>query len=196
MSPNKIERFTTIFSLYSVMLFSSCLFASSLTLVNDSPYPLTAEIFNANNEKLAAIKLSQNQTYIWGDNQSPFKKQNDTTITPFTITFVCANARPYDYSPPPKKGSNVKRQAYQAEFGSWVGVPTGATVNALGVNGGSRSCVIKQGTKKGAPTVKRPGPKNSKNDGFNNFSNDGGQTWTNDGSSGWEDSDFSEDFSG
>ncbi len=170
------------------------LFSSSLTLINDSAFPLTAEIFNAAGDHIATVKLSQNQTYMWNDNQSPFIKQNDSTITPFTITFVCTNSRPYDYNPPPKKGSKTKRASYQSEFGSWTGVPTGATVNALGVNGGTRSCVIKKGAKKGAPPVKKPGPKNQKNEGFNNWSNDGGQTWTNDGGSGWEDSDFSEDL--
>ncbi len=175
-------------------LLTAPLMASCITLVNDSPFPLTAEIFNAANDHLASIKLSANQSYIWNDNQSPFKKQSDSTITPFTITFVCANARPYDYNPPPKKDSKEKRQTYQSQFGSWTGVPTGATVNALGVNGGTKSCVIKKGAKKGAPPVKKPGPKNSKNDGFNNFSNDGGQTWINGAGSGWEDSDFSDDL--
>jgi len=181
-------------SLIFLGLLTTPLFSSCITLVNDSAFALSAEIFNAAGDHIASIKLSQNQMYIWNDSQSPFIKQNDSTITPFTITFVCANARPYDYSPPPKKGSKTKRAAYQTEFGSWTGVPTGATVNALGVNGGTRSCVIKKGAKKGAPPVKKPGPKNQKNEGFNNWSNDGGQTWTNDGGSGWEDSDFSEDF--
>lgn len=175
-------------------LFSVPLFCASLSLVNDSAFPLTAEIFNASNDHLASIKLTPNQTYMWNDNQSPFRKQYDSTTTPFTITFICANARPYDYNPPPKKGSKKQRQSYQTQFGSWVGVPTGATVNALGVNGGTKSCVIKKGTKKGASPVKKPGPKNAKNEGFNNWSNDGGQTWTNDGGSGWEDSDFADDI--
>ena len=175
-------------------LLRAPLFAASLTLVNDSAFPLTAEIFNAANNHLASVKLSSNQTYMWNDTQSPFIKQNDWTSTPFTVVFVCANGRPYDYNPPPKKGSKAKRQSYESQFGSWIGVPTGATVNALGVNGGTRSCVLKKGTKKGAPPQKKPGPKNSKNEGFNNFSNDGGQTWTNDGGKGWEDSDFADDF--
>ena len=72
-------------------LFMTPLFSSSLTLVNDSAFPLAAEIFNAAGDHLATIRLTQNQTYIWNDNQSPFIKQNDSTITPFTITFVCSN---------------------------------------------------------------------------------------------------------
>ena len=175
-------------------LLSAPLFSASLSLVNDSAFPLTAEIFNAANDRLAIIKLSPNQIYMWNDNQSPFTKQYDSTTTPFTITFVCANARPYDYNPPPKKGSKTKRVGYKTQFGSWTGVPTGATVNALGVNGGTKSCVIKKGKETKIPPPKRPGPKYSKSDGFNNWSNDGGQTWTNDGGSGWEDSDFSDDF--
>ncbi len=181
-------------SLLFLGLLQAPLFSASLSLVNDSAFPLTAEIFNASNDHVASIKLAPNQTYMWNDNQSPFKKQYDSTTTPFTISFVCANARPYDYNPPSKKGTKVKKPAYQSEFGSWVGVPTGATVNALGVNGGTKSCVIKKGAKKGATAAKKPGPKNAKNEGFNNWSNDGGQTWTNDSGSGWEDSDFSDEI--
>ncbi len=174
------------------LLAGANLFSASVTLVNDSAFKLTGEIFNAMGIKVASVRLSPGQIYMWNDNQSPFIKQNDSTSTPFTISFVCADARPYDYAPPPKKGSKEKKPAYQSEFGSWVGVPTGSTVNALGVNGGTKTCVIKKSAQKGISERKKTPSKSKKSDGFNNWSNDGGSTWTNDGGFGDEDSDFSD----
>jgi hypothetical protein len=181
-------------SFFAFLLVGTKLFSASVTLVNDSAFKLTGEIFNAMGIKVASVRLSPGQIYMWNDNQSPFIKQNDSTSTPFTISFVCADARPYDYAPPPKKGSKDKKPAYQSEFGSWVGVPTGSTVNALGVNGGTKTCVIKKSVQKGTTERKKSHPKNIKSDGFNNWSNDGGSTWTNDGGFGDDDSDFSENL--
>lgn len=161
------------------------LFSASLTLINDSNFPLIGEIYNAAGDKEDAIKLFPGQTYLWYRDDSPFNKQYDRPTMPFTVRFLCHKSRPYDYNPPPKK--KEKRAVYQSEFGSWDNVPTGGTVNALGVSNGPKSCIIKEGAK--SRTAPPQEPRNYKNEGQNNWSNDGGQTWTNDATSGFDDFD-------
>jgi hypothetical protein len=178
---------------FSLIFFKVSLFSASLTLINDSQFPLTAVITNAAGENIASVKLAIGQSYSWNDNQSPFKKQNDNTTTPFTITFLCKDTRPYDYSSPDKKDKNSKKgPSYQMEFGAWTGVPTGATINALGCNNGNKTCVVKkkQTTQKPSITQKNK----QKKDAFNDFENNGGETWMNNDGPGWQDSDFSDEL--
>lgn len=165
-------------------LFAGALHAGSVTLINDSHFPLIGQIFNAAGDHRGSVNLSPGQTYMWYDNESSFGKQYDEPTTPFTVRFLCPKSRAYDYSTPPKK--KEKRASYQSEFGSWSNVPTGATVNALGVDGGTKSCVIKDKSKQDL----KPASRKYKNEGFNNWSNDGGETWQNNSGPGWENNDF------
>ncbi len=182
----------TLLSFFSTSV--ATIYAASLTLINDSQFPLTAVITNAAGEKMASVKLAVGQSYSWNDNQSPFKKQNDNTTTPFTITFLCKDARPYDYNSGNNNNQkgNKNKTSYQTEFGAWTGVPTGATVNALGCNNGNKTCVVKKKSKKQQPSIQQnKGPKKG---AFNDFENNGGETWMNDDGPGWQDSDFSDEL--
>lgn len=165
-------------------------FTESITLYNNSSYRLYAEIYNAVGDKESTVRLQPNQTFIWYSDESPFIKQYDTPYTPYTVRWVCADTRPYDYSPPPKavKGKpKPERQRYSSDFASWEAVPPGATVTALGSPGGTKTCVVKkrpEKTRKMKPSSPQKIPYSSQ--GFNNWSNDGGQTWTNDGGNPWD----------
>lgn len=173
---------TLLLVLFTSLLFWVPLCSYSITLLNDSQYPLFARVYSAPGDLLTEVKLAPQQMYIWQYELSPYVKQNDRPFTPFTIRWVCQNTRPYDYSPPPEKGSKKKRQEYQSEFGVWENVPTGATVNALGSPTGVKTCVVRKETKKPRPTP----PKGHAPGGFNNWSNDGGQTWSNDAGPAWD----------
>ncbi len=159
--------------------------AASVTLVNDSVFPLYANIYNAAGDLEESIKMSSGQTFIWNRDLSPFKKQYDTPTTPYTIRWHCTGSQPYDYS----VGKKKPQQQYVSEYGVWNNVPLGATVNAQGSTSGNMTCTLrkeKPSTKKPS-AVERAKKRQYSNQGFNNWSNDGGQTWSNDAGPGWED---------
>jgi len=168
------------------LVFTLFLDAASLTLINDSNYPLYANIYNAAGDKETSIRMSPGRTYIWVQGQSPFKKQYDTPTTPYTIRWTCIGDQPYNYSTEKKQ----PKQKYISEYGVWNNVPLSATVNALGSMSGTHTCTIKKAPLKKPPTpIERYKKRKYTNEGYNNWSNDGGQTWTNDAGPGWEDED-------
>jgi hypothetical protein len=167
-------------------LVASSLEAASLTLINDSAFPLYANIYNAAGIKEITIKMSSGQTYIWGQDQSPFKKQYDTPTTPYTVRWTCTDMQPYDYS----VGKKKPQQKYSIEYGVWNNVPLGATINAQGSTSGTMTCTVrKEDATKSSSKVAQQKQRKYKNEGFNNWSNDGGQTWSNDAGPGWEEED-------
>jgi hypothetical protein len=183
-------------SIAFLLLAYASLFSSSLTLVNDSSFPLIAEIYGAQGDKLFSTKLASGQTYIWYLNDTPFKKGgSDTLNTPFTVRFICNMPSPYDYNTPSKNQKDKpKPPKYQTEFGSWEAVPTGATVNALSCTSGAKTCVVKKKSPDTQETEKQPPSRASKSqaqkreeNSFSNWENDGGQDWTNDGGPPWDD---------
>lgn len=184
--------------------------AVSITLINDSIFPLTAKVLNATGALEGSVNLSPGQSYIWYDNNGSFKELANATTTPYTVQWVCNAARPYDYSLPPKKKGQHVPPKYQNEYGTWNNVPCTATVTAQGCTAGQKTCVIKKVQKKpnvnqppsrihkAPPRNGNPRPKPFANDGNGNFSNDGGQTWTNDGGDpfiDFDESEFTEDSS-
>ncbi len=159
------------------------LFPLAITLINDSAYPLNAQIIDANGEHLALIHLIEGQMYIYDIPEGSFDESPNQAYTPLTVIFLCESARPYDYSTPPAKGSKNEQKKntseYVEQFGIWTGVPRSATVTALGAPAGSKSCIMKKNPKiKGFSKSSR-----LETNGTNRWSNDGGSTWTNDGGS-------------
>lgn len=185
-------------SILFLLAASLSLFASSVTLVNDSPFPLIVEVYGAQGDKLFSTKLAIGQTYIWNYNDTPFKKGgSDIPNTPFSIRFLCNVARPYDYTVQQKDQDNKNKQKppkYQTEYGSWEGVPTGALVNALGCISGAKTCVVKKKGSNDEKQEKQLPPRAQKSQAqkradksFSNWENDGGQDWQNDGGPPWDD---------
>lgn len=171
----------------ALFLAKSALFAGSVMLINDSHFPLIAQIFNAVGDERTSIRLTPGQQLTWNDNQSSFSKQYDEPTTPYTVRFLCLTSRPYDYvSPPKNKNKANKRPSYQAEFGAWTNVATGQLVNALGCTQGTKSCVISNKSKQ----YHSPQSREYKKQSFNDFTNDGGETWINNGGPGWENNDL------
>jgi len=167
---------TKIITLFLFLLGGAAapLFPVAITLINDSAYPLNAQIIDANGEHLALIHLIEGQMYIYDIPEGSFDENPNEAYTPLTVIFFCESARPYDYSSPPPKGSkdekNANKSEYVEQFGIWTGVPRSATVTALGAPAGSKSCVMKKNPKvKGFSKSSR-----LETNGSNRWSNDGG----------------------
>jgi len=159
------------------------LFSTSIQLMNDSAYPLNAQVLDRAGRHLAYIHLLPGQLYIYDASQGAFDKNINATYTPFTVLFLCDSGRPYDYSvrpKKPKKGQKVNNSEYIDQFGVWTHVPRGSTVNALGCPYGTKSCISRTNKKVHSKKTSQ----GTRNEGSNSWSNDGGSSWTNDSSSG------------
>lgn len=185
---------------FVVMLSAACnnLIAGSITLINNSVFNLTANIYNAQGAYLDSVPMSAGQTHIWyGDEEASFSDTMNSPYTPYKVRWLCDTSRPYNYTvPPPKTEKDEKEKEkipeYSSEYGSWDSVPTGGTVTALGSPNGSKTCVVKKGEKTGRRSGDDRPTGDRRNDGRGAWSNDGGQTWQNDAGPGWNDSERDE----
>jgi hypothetical protein len=96
--------------------------AASLTIYNDSVYTLTATIFSNDGLNCGGVIVTPSHQMQW---QSSFQNaDNDRNImTPLTVILTCPSGE---------------------SFGTWLQVPTGATINALGSQGAHYCKAIKQ----------------------------------------------------
>lgn len=178
-----IRQIKRVFLILTASFYGQ-LFAVSITLDNDSNFPLNAQIIDALGRHLALIPLHPGQTYIYDISQGAFDPNTNQPYTPLTVIFLCRGARPYDYAPgkkKPDKNEVPNKSEYINQFGVWTGVARGSYVNALGSPAGSKSCVVKKDPQS---KTKKKSSSLSINSGANNWSNDGGQNWTNDAGSG------------
>ncbi len=148
------------------LIYCLQVFGENIKLINNSIYPLIAEIYDASGVLQASIRIDKNQMHIWYSDNSPFKNNNDQPRTPYSVHWLCM---------PNAEAKNKDGEKNIAEFGVWPNVPSGATVTSLGSPLGSKTCSTR------VPKDKETDQKTKdKTNGFNNWSNDGGQTWTND----------------
>ncbi len=146
--------------------------STSLQLVNDSVFDLTAVIYNANNVQLGRIPMKHTQHYNWHEETQTFSANSNRPYTPYKVVWECDTGSPYDYS----QNKGKKKNEYKNEYGTCSNVAPGSMVRAVESTSGARTCVIKKGRK----AKERDFKKGNQPDGFNRWSNDGGQTWTND----------------
>lgn len=166
------------------LCFCSSLFGINIRLLNDSAFPLDAEIYDNTGEHLTTITLNPQMTYIYDDDReySNFEQNINTPYTPYTVKWICHISQPFDYSqPPPKdKKKEKEKKEYTTEYGTWDNVVRGAYVTAQGSPSGSKTCVVKKKDGKKSQEPYQPPSRSLQSGGFNNWSNDGGQTWSND----------------
>src|SRR5690606_6501675 len=91
--------------------FIGTLFAGSVRIMNDSPYPLSAEILAADGTSQGRLALNPQQQLTW---QSTSSGNSVLSQTPYTVIFTCKTGK---------------------QFGVITGVQQGATVNALSASG-------------------------------------------------------------
>lgn len=158
--------------LYRIILFllPVCLWGESLQLINDSVYPLIAQIYDANGDIQGSIPVSPGNTHMWYRPLNPFEQQPNRPTTPYQVRWLCK----------PCKNESLKGRLFI--FGTWTQVPLPSTITAMGSPTGPRTCTCKYKKTKEQEIYIR----NRENQGFNTWSNDGGQTWRNDAGPGWE----------
>jgi len=103
---------------YILVFFSlsfASLFAGSVRIVNDSPFPLHAEVISSDGTRKGKILVGPQEQVIWQDS---FSGASVWSQTPYTIIFTC------------KDGN---------QFGVLSGFQQGATVTALS-SSGQRYC--------------------------------------------------------
>ena len=95
-----------------LLMTSTCLFAGSVTLFNDSPFKLKAVILSATGENLGEVILSPQHRIVWSDNQrSSIVGYSDT---PYSVIWYCPQGK---------------------EYGIWTNVSVGAFITASGSDG-------------------------------------------------------------
>ena len=67
-------------------------YATSMTIVNDSPYVLTARVMSANGEEVGRLTLNPQHQAKW---QSYNLKGSRFSETPYTVAFTCPNGDEY-----------------------------------------------------------------------------------------------------
>lgn len=167
------------------LLCASPLLSVNIRLLNDSAFPLKAEIYDNTGEHLTTIRLDPGMTYIYDDDREydNFDQNINTPYTPYTVKWICETKQPFDYTPPPPKGQKqdkAKQKDYDTEYGSWDNVVRGAYVTAQSSPSGSKTCVTPKQKGKKSQKPYEPPSRSEQSGGFSNWSNDGGQTWSND----------------
>src|SRR3990167_1072358 len=162
-----------------LLFFRISLFSASISLVNDSKYPLIAAIYDIRGVFSFEKALEPAGTYIWTIGENPFNPAPNATYTPFTVVWICnTEDRAYDYNTAPQEEGEKKPPDYASSFGVWTGIGPGATVNAMGSPTGSKTCVVKK---------KKPSDKTEKEllqkEREEDWQNDYGDPWVNDGGS-------------
>jgi hypothetical protein len=164
-----------------LFFFPICLQAATITLCNDSPYPLIAKIFDGQGTLVGNISLDPGVTRGWDYQQNSFSPQHNTPYTPYTVRWYCNTGdTPYDYNKKNKKDDNNDTPEYTNGFGSWTNVPPGSYVNAQGCPNGNHTCVVKK-KKPDEKDKTKPTPDAQSNE---TFLNDGGMDWSNNGGPG------------
>ena len=117
-----------------LLLLSSCIcsmstgFAASVVVYNDSPFPLTAEIYSADGKKMGDVAVLPQHQSSW---QDPSPANTNYSQTPYTVILNC------------KSGG---------QYGIVSGVNSGAWVTASQAQG-DRFCKTPKGQQQGqSPT--------------------------------------------
>ena len=102
--------------IFAFLLFGiTTLFAGSVRIMNDSPFPLNAEIIASDGSHKGKLSIAPQQQMTWQDSSSGATVWSQT---PYTVIFTCKNGK---------------------QFGVLSGVQQGATVTALS-SSGDRYC--------------------------------------------------------
>ena len=106
-------------------LTTAC-FGASITIYNDSPYPLIATILSADGKQLKSMQMRPQQNAEWDDPSPPNAIYSQT---PYTVIFEC------------KTGGH---------FGTYRNVSPGAWVTPSGATGGQGYCKPQKDNQKDA----------------------------------------------
>ena len=92
------------------------LFGSSIRIINDSPFPLNAEIIGSDGSHKGRVSIDSQKQVTWQDQSSG---DSVWSQTPYTVILTCT----------------CKSEDGENQFGILSGVQQGATVTALSATG-------------------------------------------------------------
>ena len=69
--------------------------ANTLTLINDSPFTLTATIYDATGNMLGEISLDRGSTGEWSDSVGFNTEDVPMSMTPYIVNWYCMNGDPF-----------------------------------------------------------------------------------------------------
>lgn len=96
------------------LVFSTAVFASSISLYNDSIYPLRAVVHAADGGKLGEVLVEPGQLMVWNDDSLLYGYHPPgKSLTPFTIMWYCTEGTPYSVSPQVANAGMVTAQTSQ-----------------------------------------------------------------------------------
>jgi hypothetical protein len=109
----------------SLLLLSSPLF-SSLSLYNDSPFPLRVKVIAANGAVMGEKEIEAHGHYYMedqlgtsdpvGENDTPFKNYADS-LTPYQVFWYCAEGSVYSVCLDAAAGATVTANTCQGDYG-------------------------------------------------------------------------------
>lgn len=82
--------------------------ASSVTLLNDSPFKLKAQILSADGRDLGTIEILPQHQFKWQDSNQNIQS---FTATPFTVIWYCGDGQEYGVSSRIATGALTAAQA-------------------------------------------------------------------------------------
>lgn len=141
---NRVSRL-----LVALLLLAPLTLSATIRLLNDSPYPLIAKIYNRQGRLVGVIKVPPKNLEIWYDDQSPYSPQPNFPYTPYSVSWIC-NLPENEEGPGDKEAAQQEGEKYEFEYASWSGIPPGGTVTASLSPEGVHYCRVKK---------KKPEPK-------------------------------------
>lgn len=112
----------------ALLLLPFSLFAGSVRVINDSPFPLWVVLLGADGSELSNFFMKPQEIHQWQQDSDVFSSSNYKTLTPYTAIFRCNDG---------------------TEFGIWPNIQQAATISAQDCPYGNKICRIQQSQKAG-----------------------------------------------
>jgi hypothetical protein len=98
----------TILSAFFSFFILPILYAASINIYNDSPFPLTAKIISADGQNLGTLKIAPQQQQTWHDHSGGTPTWSQT---PYTVIFTCPNGKQYGVYRNVQQGATISAQS-------------------------------------------------------------------------------------
>ncbi len=106
-----MKKYFGIFAALTVF-FQAAGWANSVSLFNDSPYTLSAVIFDANGTQLGEFVLNSRDATEWSDNDMNFGTESQyASQVPYTVNWNCMSGNSYGVCEDVAAGSVVTAQS-------------------------------------------------------------------------------------
>lgn len=108
------SRVRIVLSLF-LLVWSVSLQSNSLTIINDSPFPLDAALYAADGSVLGQYSLAPRERVKWNDDYEVAPNPN-LSQTPYTVTWICKTGGIYGVCNTVSPGASVFAQGAQGNL--------------------------------------------------------------------------------